>query len=288
MNPLIRMYDFHKKEFGLTENTFLQLFEELLSTPPCSLLECCAQISPQGTHGARFRLGYEQQDIEEGLHAIYDFLHEIARCENVHLNYSMLTQIISDDLDLSRALVVGIGLDDKTNMNDSKVKCYLLLSGYPAKLDQVISLHPPLDGIRDYLIHEEFGFGINMYFDGRTSIEIYPFFDRQDLNNAVLMEKLKLRDTIGGFTEKCQLLHVSFDDSGKRVLHVNPLNPTKFVRFIGNRQLALSYSTVQILNYLLNRSLHKEAVVMFSLSEEEILSEDIQNINLQYSLSFKV
>jgi LynF/TruF/PatF family peptide O-prenyltransferase len=287
MNPLIRVYDFHKKEFRLKDNTFLRLFEELLATPPCSLLECCVQISPHGTHGARFRLGYEQQDIQEGFHAIYDFLHKIARCENVRLNYSMLSQIVNKDFDLSRVIALGVGLDHKTKSNDSKVKYYLLLSEYPAKVEQVISLHPNLNRIHDYLVHEECGFGINMYFDGRTGIELYPFFDRQDLNNATLMNKLKLQDVMEGLVKQCNLLHVSFENGGKRILHFNPQSPTKFVRSVGNRQLSLSYVSVQILNYLLNRSHHKEVAVMLTLRENEILSGDIQNINLQYSLSFR-
>jgi LynF/TruF/PatF family peptide O-prenyltransferase len=286
MNPLIHVYDFHKKGFGLEENTFLRLFETLLSTPPCSMLECSVKISPQGTHAGRFRLGYERKDIREGLHAIYDFLHEISRCKNVHLNRSMLSQIINNGLDVSRVIAIGVGLDYKTDMNDSKVKCYLLLRKYPAKVEQVISLHPPLDGIRDYLVHEEFGFGIAMYFDGRTSIEIYPSLDRQDLNNAALMDRLKLRDAARVFIEESNLLHISFEGDGRRLLHCNPQRPTRFVRLLNNRRLSLAYSHVQILNYILSRSYKTDPVsVSLCLMEDEIAAKDIQNISLHYGLS---
>jgi LynF/TruF/PatF family peptide O-prenyltransferase len=286
MNPLILVYDFHKKGFGLEENIFLRLFEALLATPPCSMLECSVKVSPQGTHAGRFRLGYGQQDIQEGLHTIYDFLREIARCKNVHLNRSMLSQIIKNDLDLSRIIALGIGLDYKTDMNDSKVKCYLLLKEYPAKVNQVILLHPPLDGIRDYLVHEEFGFGIAMYFDGRTSIEIYPSLDRHDLNNAALMGKLKLRDVAGIFIKESNLLHISFEGEGRRLLHFNPQHPTRFVHLLDNRQFSLAYSHVQILNYILSRSYKTDPVsVSLCLAEDEIIAKDIQNISLHYGLS---
>jgi LynF/TruF/PatF family peptide O-prenyltransferase len=286
MNPLIHVYDFHKKGFGIEENTFLRLFETVLSTPPCSMLECSVKISPQGTHAGRLRLGYKQHDIQEGLHAIYDFLHEIARCKNVHLNRSMLSQIINNGLDLSRVIAIGVGLDYKTNMNDSKVKCYLLLREYPAKVDQVLLLHPPLDGIRDYLVHEEFGFGIAMYFDGRTSIEIYPSFDRHDLNNAALMDRLKLRDVARVFIEESNLLHISFEGDGRRLLHFNPQRPTRFVHLLNNRRLSLAYSHVQILNYILSQSYKADPVsVSLCLIEDEITTEDIQNISLHYGLS---
>jgi LynF/TruF/PatF family peptide O-prenyltransferase len=289
MNPLIHVYNFHKNEFKLTENTFLRLFEELLTTSPCSILECAAQISPKGTHGARLRLGYEKENIRKGLCALNDFLGKIARCENVMLNRDIFGQIVNSDLDVSRIIALGIGLDYKTNNSDSKVKYYLMVGGYPEKVDQVLSLHQPLDGIRDYLIHEEFTFGINMYFDGRTSIEIYPYLDRRDLNNTALMGKFKLRDAVLGLIKECNLLHISFDGDGRRVLYFfNPQSPARFVRLLGNRRLSLAYSRVQILHYILSQSYKKGSVsVNLCLIEDEIISKDIQNIGLQYALTFR-
>jgi LynF/TruF/PatF family peptide O-prenyltransferase len=289
MNPLIRVYDFHKKEFGLEENKFLRLFEKLLSIPPCSILECSAQISPQGTHGARLRLGYEQQNIQKGLCLLDDFLDKISRCENVLLNRDILSQIVNNDFEVSRIVALGIGLDYKTNNCDSKVKYYLMVRGYPEKVEQVLSLHSPLDGIHDYLVHEEFTFGIGMYFAGTTDVEIYPCLDRQDLNNAALMAKLKLRDAVLGLIKECNLLHISFDGDGRRVLYFfNPQSPAKFVRLLGNRRLSLAYSHVQILNYVLSRS-YKNAFVSVNLCliEDEIIAKDIQNIGLQYAITFR-
>ena len=289
MNPLIQVYNFHKKEFGLEENIFLRLFKTVLSTPLCSILECSVRLSPEGIHAARFRLGYGQQDIQNGLHAIRDLLHKIAGCKGVSLNQDILNQIVNNNLDVSRTMFLGVGLDNKTNINDSKVKCYLLLGGYPEKVNQVISLHPHLEGIRDYLIHEEFTFGIDMYFDGRTSVEIYPYLDRQDLNNAALMTKLNLRDTILRLSEECNILHISFEGDGRRVLHFfNLQSPARFVRLLDNRQLSLAFSSVQTLHYILSRPNKKFFVsANFCLIENEIISNDIQNIGLQYGLSFR-
>jgi LynF/TruF/PatF family peptide O-prenyltransferase len=250
------------------------------------MLECSVKISPQGTHAGRLRLGYEKEHIQEGLDASSDFLHAIARCKNVHLNHSMLSQIINNGLDVSKIIAIGVGLDYKTDMNDAKVKCYFLLREYPAKVDQVLSLHPPIDGIRDYLVHEEFGFGISLYFDGRTSIEIYPCLDRQDLNNAALMDKLRLRDVARVFIEESNLLHISFEGDGRRLLHFNPQRPTRFVHLLDNRQLSLAYSHVQILNYILSQSYPLNPVsVGLCLIEDEIIAKGIENISLHYALT---
>jgi LynF/TruF/PatF family peptide O-prenyltransferase len=286
MNPLILVYDFHKKGFGLQNNTFLRLFEALLSTSPCSILECSVKISPQGTHAGRFRLGYEKEYIQAGLHAIEGFLHDVNRCKNVHLNHSMLAQIINNDLDISKVIAVGVGLDYKTDMNESKVKCYLTIRGYPEKVEQVLSLHSPVNGIHEYLVHEEFTFGIDMYFAGTTGVEIYLYLDRQDLNNTELVGKLKLRGTVGELIKECNFIHLSFESDGRRIVYFHPQRPTRFVSLLGSRQLALAYSHVQILNYILSRSYKKASVsVKLSLLEDEIASKDIQNVDLQYALT---
>jgi len=283
MNPLIRMYAFHKKEFGLEDNKFLRLFEELLSEPPCSVLECSSEISPKGIHAARLRLGYQEEDIQKGLDASYRFLNGIAACEGVRLNHKILDGIVDKRLSLSRIPQMGIGLDYREEIHDSKVKYYFLIREYPEKVNQVLSLHPPVDTIDAYLNHEEFMFAINMDFSGRTSVEIYPLLRRQDLRDGALVEKLNLRDPVLAFIEECSGLHISFQAGGERVLHFHPRNPTRFVHLIGNRRLSLFYSNVQILKFFFGRWKIKEAVsVIISLIEDEIMSKNIQNINLHY------
>lgn len=289
MNPLIRMYDFHKKEFALEDNKFLRLLEELLSEPPCSLLECSSEISPKGIHAARLRLGYQAEDIQKGMDVTYRFLDGIESCENVLLNREIVDRIIDKRFDLSRIIAMGIGLDTRERINDSKVKYYFMLSEYPEKVNQVLSLHPPVDNIEDYLIHEELTFGIDMYFDGRTAVEIYPLLVRQDLRDGALMEKLNLRDPVLGLIEECSGLNLSFHGRGKRVLHVHPRSPARFVHLLGNRRLSLLYSNVQVLKFLLSRWKIKEGVsVVISLMEDEIMSKNIQNINLHYSSNLPI
>ena len=286
MKPLLRMYEFHKKEFGIKDTAFFSLVEEFLSRPPCSLLECSIEIYPKGIHPKRFRFGYEQEGIQEGLHAMLHFLETISTYRNVDLDRGLLSQIVNKRLDISRIMAAGIGLDYRERIKSSKVKCYFMVNDYPEIVNQVLSLHVPVDGIGNYPMHDLFMFGIDMYFDGKTGVEIYPFLDRQNLRDSELIEKLRLRKAIEGLIGECNLLHISFDSGGKRILHFHPIHSTRFVRLLANRQLSTYYSTVQILNFLLNRSYGKMLfAVNLSLVEEEILSKRIQNINLQYGLT---
>lgn len=288
MNPLMRMYDFHKREFGLADNRFLRLFEELLSKQPCSILECSVRISSKDVHAGRLRLGYEQRDVHRGLDKVYRFLDKTADCDHVRLNRSVLYGIIDKGFDLSRTMAMGVGLDYRSNTSNSKVKCYFMIKGHPEKVDEVVSLHMPMEDMEGYLIHDEFMFGIEMYLDGRTNVEIYPFLDPQDFRDVALMEKLRLRYLGGRLLGECNLLHISFDSFGRRLLHFHPQSPPRFVRLIGNRQLSLLYASVQILDVLLTRPYKIGPLcVNLCLVEDEIVSDNIRNIGLQYGLTYR-
>jgi LynF/TruF/PatF family peptide O-prenyltransferase len=281
------MYEFHKKEFCLEDNTFLRLFEELLSEPSCSVLECSAEISPDEIHGARLRLGYQERNIRQGLEAIYGFLSGIERHEGVRLNREILGRIVDKELNLSKILQVGIGLDYRKEICDSKVKYYCMLAEYPEKVNQVLSLHPPVETIDGYLNCDEFMFGINMDFSGITSVEIYPLLRSEDLLDSALVEKLNLRNPVLTFIEECSGLHISFHPGGERILHFHPRNPTRFVHLIGNRRLSVFYSNVQILRFLSGRWKIRQGIsTSISLKENEIISRNIQNTSLQYALSY--
>jgi LynF/TruF/PatF family peptide O-prenyltransferase len=282
------MYDFHKKEFGLEDNTFLRLFEKLLSEPPCSTLECSVQITPRNVHAARLRLGYQKEDIQKGLEASYRFLHGIEARAKVLLNRKILDSIVDKELSLFKILQMGMGLDYREDLYDSKVKYYFMICEYPEKENQVLSLHPLTDTVDAYLKHSEFMFGINLHFDGRTDVEIYHLFERCDLRDGALIEKLDLRDPVLAFIEECSGFHISFHTGEERVFHFHPTDSTKFIHFIDNRRLSLLYSNVHILRYLLDSWKSKEGLnVCISLLEDEVVAENIQNINLQYALSHR-
>jgi LynF/TruF/PatF family peptide O-prenyltransferase len=286
MRPLLRMYEFHKKEFGIDNNAFFSIVEEFLSRATCSLLECSIKIFPEGVHPKRIRFGYGQEKIREGLHEIPRFLERISAYRSVDLDQGLLSKIVDGGFDVSKVVAAGVGLDYRERMNDSKVKCYFMIRDYPGKVDQILSIHPPVDHIRDYLIHEEFMFGIEMYFDGRTGVEIYPFLDPKDLRDPALIDRLRLRKAIDGLAEECNLLHISFDPGGKRIVHVHPIHSTRFIHLLGNRRLSLVYSNVQIIRYLLSRSPRPYYFsVNLAFAEDELASRNLRDINLQYAIT---
>ena len=286
MNPLIQAYALYKKDYCLEENKLLRLFEKLVSESPCSILECGPQISPEGIHAARFRAGYVEKNIPVGLDAIYQFLGKISEFEHVHLNRAILGQIVDEKFDLLRVGKLGIGMDLRENMTDSKVKFYFTIKDYPEKLDQVLAIHPPVDRIDAYPTNDMFG--INIYLDGRTDVEVYPSLTAADCANMTLLKKLRLQDVSRDLLSACTGIFVSFNVDGSRVFHFCPHSPTRFVRMIGNRQLNVVYGNAQIISHVIGRSNTIELLrVAVSILEDEMLSRKIRHINLalNYQLS---
>jgi LynF/TruF/PatF family peptide O-prenyltransferase len=279
MNPLLRMYTVYKKDFGLEENRFLGLFERHFLEFPCSILEWAPQISPGNIHAARFRVGYGQDDKSLGLNLICRYLDQLSKNENVRLNRSILDQIIDKDLDLSRVGKLGIGVDFPESMKNPKVKVYFTIKGYPEKWAQVLATHPPVHAIDAYPMNDTFG--INIYFNGRTDIEIYPYLTAADCLNMTLMEKLRLQDISRDLLSACSGLFVSFENDGRRVFHFSLHSPTKFIQMIGNRQLTLLYGNAQIISHIIGRSSDIGPMrVSASFSEDEMFSHEVRHIKL--------
>jgi LynF/TruF/PatF family peptide O-prenyltransferase len=286
MNPLIQAYTLYKKDFCLGESKLLGLFEKLVSESPCSILECGPQISPEGIHAARFRVGYVEKNNPMGLDAISQFLDKISEYKHVHLNRALLGRIVDEKFDLLRIGKLGIGVDLRENRSDSKLKFYFTIKDYPEKLDQVLAIHPPVDRIDAYPTNDMFG--INIYLDGRTDLEIYPSLTAADCANMALLEKLRLQDISHDFLSACTGIFVSFDVNGSRVFHFCPHSPTRFVRMIDNRQLNAVYGNAQIISHLVDRSNTIDLLhVAVSIPEHEMLSREIRHINLalNYQLS---
>jgi LynF/TruF/PatF family peptide O-prenyltransferase len=284
MNPIIEMYDFHKKAFNLKDSKLLRLFEELIHGSPCSIMECSTKITPAGLHPGRFRLGFLKKDIPEGMDAFFQFLDDIAEAYNIRFNRTILGQIFDNSFDLSRVDKLGIGVDNRENTNDSKVKCYLLIKDYPEKMNQALGLHPFADIMSGYPIVDMFA--INVYFDGRTDIEVYPSFTAKDMKNDKIMDRVKLKEAATGFINDCKGLFVSFDTFGRRILYFNLQRPAEFVRLIGNHRLGMLFSNVQIFNYkFIQQSKTGLLRIIVALWEDEIISKDIKNIDLSYIIT---
>ncbi len=285
MKPLMLIYNYFKQDYSLKGSHFLRLFENFISESSGSILEHAPQISPDDIQATRFRVGYTENDNSSGLTEIGRFLDKISVYPDVQLNRAVFDQAVNRDFDLSKLGTLGIGIDFREAIHSSKVKFYFTVKAYPEKLEQILAIHPRVDNTKDYPINNMFG--INMYFDGRTDVEIYPSLMPEDFKDAELMANLGLIDIPHEFLSQCKALFISFKNSKKRVLHFYPLNPTKFLPLISNQRLTGIYVNALITHFMVNRQRRLEPLRMvISFTEDEMLLKYIQHINLSLYYQF--
>jgi LynF/TruF/PatF family peptide O-prenyltransferase len=285
MKPLMLIYNYFKQDYSLEGSHLLRLFEDFVSESSGSIMEYAPQISPDSIQATRFRVGYTENDNSSGLSEIARFLEKISVYQDVRLNRAILDQAVNRDFDLSKVGTLGIGIDFREAVHSSKVKFYFTVKDYPEKLEQILAIHPPIDNIKDYPINNMFG--INMYFDGRTDMEIYPSLMPEDFKDAELMANLGLIDIPHEFLSQCKALFISFKKNEKRVLHFYPLNPTKFLPLLGNQRLTGIYVNALITHFMVNRRRRLEHLRMvISFTEDEMLSKNIQYIDLSLYYQF--
>jgi LynF/TruF/PatF family peptide O-prenyltransferase len=285
MKPLMLIYNYFKQDYSLKGSHFLRLFENFVSESSGSILEYAPQLSPDGIQATRFRVGYTENNNPSGFTEIARFLHKISVYQDVRLNRAIFDQTVNRDFDLSKVGTLGIGIDFREALHSSKVKFYFTVKDYPEKLEQILAIHPPVDNIKDYPINNMFG--INMYFDGRTDMEIYPSLMPEHFKEAELMTNLRLIDIPHQFLSQCKALFISFKKNKKRVLHFYPLNPTEFLPLISNQRLTGIYVNALMTHFMVNRKSRLEPLRMvISFTEDEMLLKQIQHINLSLYYQF--
>ncbi len=285
INPLIRLYAFHKNEFNVNDDAYLTHFEDFMKDSFSTVLECSPQITNKGVHAARFRTGYGKKDVSVGFRAIRNFLDISESIDGMALNRSIFDHIFDSKLDVSRIGAVGIGIDRKADPADSNVKVYCLIDKYEDKQQQVLSFHPERRDLCDHIIHDDIVFGIEMGFDGHTSVEIYPYYDRHDFEDSELSNRLQLHDRIIELVSECETLNISFTDDGSRIFHFFPQRPTRFIRSLGDLRLNNLFSSFQIFRYL-HEQLEGQGTIIVSVAvrEQELIDGNLLNINFYYTV----
>ncbi len=280
-----KMYDYHINEFHLGKNDYLPLFEKLLHESCFTFFECAPCVTPDAVHVGRFRLGTRNNTIQKGFETILMFLNKISKQDRVRLNDSILNHFTDKTIDTSSITGVAVGTDIRKNINDSKIKCYFELNQWSENMDAVISRYKLPYNIKDYMIDDLLMFGINMYFDGRTDVEFYHHIPFEAPEDCRQINRLNLTQALESFHTDFEKFGVSFDSHGNRILHFYSLDSYRFVRATNNRQLSLLYSNIQILKYLFSKSgVYQSLGAVFSFPEKDIISKNIQHMNLAYSL----
>ena len=271
----IQKYHKHKSLFNIKNNKYLDLFENLLNKSKDFRLECSIKLDGEIIFPCRFNIFYKGKNHIKNINLAFNFLNELSKL-GVKINYDLLKQIFNKNVDLDLIKKVIVGIDLRENDSESRAKFWLMIDRkYVDLFNKVLNLHEYNQKVIELINKNKLLFGFDFRFDGTTRIKIYPNFDKSELKNEVLINKLQniFSPVIYKLITKCQELHISFEGKDyDRILHFNPYDLNIFLDSIQNR----------VLNKWENK-IHKLADIhIISLNEKEINDNKIKKINFYY------
>lgn len=285
MNPLVTHFNFHQQVHHLPDHPALKPFIDLLENPGCFILECSVKQTATALAASRLRAGFLQDRIRDKFQIMNRFIARLAVDRTILIDDSVLRPFCNQGA-AGKLIVMGIGLDLKPQLADSKIKCYFIEDGIPELRSRILAHRCNTElpvALNHFIRDRALLAAVDLYFDGSSSLEIYPFFkpaQLQDLQSAGLIADHPMLNRLVSETEK---FNISFEPNGIRVLHFHPADIDRFERILSHRNISRLLATVKMCRWYLSRhGIPADVNVTLALLEREILAGDIQTTGLYY------
>lgn len=270
---------FCKNEFQLKRTTEFIIFEELIQESSQFNLECSHKMSRDHIDSCRFYLWYNGASYQKtkSLKKILLFSKKISSLDKVTINHSLINKILKTQPDLDKITKICLGIDFRSITAESRIKIGFYTENYSKMRQAVSEMLNHNKNFEELLFGNKFLFGIDLYFDGRTRLKVYPTFDHAMLKKPNVRNKIQdvFDNTTIELIKDCSEFFVSFNDKWKKTLHFFPKDKNR-ERFIKK----LSNSCVEALD---QRNLKGGYPTWaFSFPEQEFLKRKTKNINLYY------
>jgi len=267
MNAEFVKYQEYKKLFDVKESKALALYEELLKNSVDYNIECSHKILFNNIYSQRVNVWYHT-DFRDSLNLIFTFFRTINRLESVRLDFSILERLIAR-FDMYKVQHVICGIDYREKIWESRVKLWFNIVNYPEKIKEVLALYGNSKEVKQWIHNHNLLFGIDMYFNGNAKLKIYPAYYESEFH---ILER-KFSKKIDLLIKKCSLIHLSFSENSDKIIHFHPKNPEEIINSINNAEV-----------YLINQKYKKKkySLQVISISEQDILSDNIREINMYY------
>lgn len=187
--------DKHKNAFEVENSYILNIFESFvdkIERITYSILECSCKIEYERLYPARFNIGFAPNN-EKQFNAVFKFLSQIAVKLDVELDYSLFKRLLSSDFNLVKIKELIVGVDLRRELSESRLKIGLTIEDYPELTNFGINLHSNLKETAQtlltisYLLH----IGLDLYLDGHSEIEIYPYIKKDEFQEIGVRQKLE-------------------------------------------------------------------------------------------------
>lgn len=267
-----RVFVEYLNTFG-RDSSVLPEFERLVESADNFDIEFSVKFKNDKTYPFRINLWFHDNYVKN-INSAFALFKEISE-KRFNVNYSELKKYFDRSFDLKRLKQFVIGIDTRDETINSRLKLWFTIKNYPEKQLQVVeSAKKDFPDIDDFVIHDELLFGFDFGYGGTTRMKVYPDFREPELNDPVLRKILreKFSEKVNSFIDKSHWLHISADDSGRRILHFHPKSWEYFIDFVGNKSLKAHH--IQLIS---SPVLMKDSVI--SMYEDEIDSGKIIEFN---------
>jgi LynF/TruF/PatF family peptide O-prenyltransferase len=268
----------HKLLFDVDYLYTLNIFDDFAEQVTDWGLECSCKIQKDQLYPARFNLFRNQPNWQDYQTAI-NFFQQVAARTDVKLNYHLIEQFVGNNFDFSKVQQILVGIDLRREFSASRLKFWFVISDYPQKLAQAISLCQPAEELQPFLVENSVVIGFDFDFKGGSEIEVYPSISKEkfqqieiqiQLAKVLSLKALQLLDS-------CSSLIIGFSQANpEKILYYRTSDPNNFI--------------ANLRNDLANRvhAYYREQPVkgtIIGLREKEIIAGRIENLNLYYQMS---
>lgn len=275
----LRYINEHKRDFQAEDSIYpLELFENFVSQAEGWILECSCKIEKDKLSPIRFNL-FRNQPTVEHYQAVREFFSQVAVRVGVKLDCTMLQQFVGANFDVSQIGQLGVGIDLRRELRESRLKLFFTFSDYPEKLASAIAICQPPKEFWELLIDNNLVVGFDFFLDGRSAIEVYTTVSEDNLRRGEVRERLAkvLSPVALKLLDSCSLLIVGFSKNNpENILYYQPRDPESFIAQLRNDLARRCHA------YYQGQPLVRTLV---GLREKQLLAGFIENVNLYYLMN---
>jgi LynF/TruF/PatF family peptide O-prenyltransferase len=277
----------HKLAFDIEPLYPLDLLEELVRIMHelgCGIV-CGCNVERDRLYPARFyltfeRIASEKQAIQQTFNAALNFLRQVEKRPEVRINYKLLQQFIGTGLEIDKVQGITIGVDARPDLTDTRLKMVIFMKNYPEKMATAIAMCGENRDWSALLANNKLLMGFDFFLNGHSAIEIYPSFDREDLQRADVQMLLKNMLPPPALPLLAQCTSFQFGISPENesdALYFNcPPDPNYFVENLNNEMAKKvhSYYRHQPFKYLL-----------VGIPQAEFFERSIESVKMYYYMT---
>jgi LynF/TruF/PatF family peptide O-prenyltransferase len=238
----------HKQAFDIYEDIYpLALFEDFVQEQgkKGAMIATGGKGDKDRLYLTGFGFGFldnkESQTVPNLHQQLQEFLHFFRQVENrveVKLNYQLIKQFFGVNPDYQGIIELSIAVDARPEIAESRLKLYIILQNAPKKVETAIALCGDSPTLRAFLVNDMLVVGFDLFFDGRSEIEIYPVITQYELQRADIRSRIipLLPPRALSLLDKCKYFQVGFSRANEsNVLYFDTVfDANSFIDNLGN------------------------------------------------------